>query len=854
MGPDSPRELMEPSPEGYTPLPKNEIPPRLTSGAAPMYWTGAVVKVGRKSNTPCFMCITASFLIIVDTASNTVKRSLHIRDIERCLLARRADTGYTVLIVPYTRTGDPSILLELSQRTGTMPLRILQYVHGLHNGDPIATPPTLTEPPRLRELYKQQASTKPNGYLKKSWFDKRRSQEARNSVRAPVPRAPPAQSYEERTRGRRLQEFRVRLSDRTSPLGISLNVREGVVEIISSDYGLPAQAAGIPDGFIFDTVNYNPVRSQDALRTAIQATPGNPAGGPIEIPVSGWVPQDYLAAPPVPMLTGPFVLPPHEGGQPPHAAAAADSSLHTELEEKERKLQELERRLADKEEELQASNRREAEVPSNEEWSPGDDDMIDLGFMPSGMQSSRGAGAPLVIKVLGDTIKFVPEGPGRVAEFHNGDRVRTATELSFNLENRYLTDQEGQGGPVPRGDPNMLSDIADFCERNQLPLRVNGDQFAVEYRTGQGDALQFTPDMGALGEHFNGQPVGFASRLSYNKEKGILTDQDQRGGRIPDEERFTFLRGVVALCNACDVPHDIDLDDVIRFERQRLAESSFRQTAEREEQERRRRHEEATAAAAAAAAAAEEADTRRQQQEAQQQQERQQFVELQQEEEALKAREMQLREQELEDLEKKLEERDRTVNGFKKSAAGVYHSLRRELANDFPDEDEVVDAIANVPHGFFWYDLCAFFEDDGEDLPRLLRQLPPRTVRAVEAELRKNGVRLPHTSDDVHFSKSAESVSPPLQQQQPQQPQPQPYQQQGVPGDGSNRRFPSLPHPSRRAAATPVEQYYADGAAPPSFGRPPLPSGQDGYGYGNEVAPAQAQFSNPHVDASSMVC
>ena len=802
----------------------------------------------RLQKQKCNFIVTQGFVIVIDDLKGIVKRVLHVRDIEAVTIADD-EIGKKALLVPYRRTGDPSILLLFPNAPNaadtTKALRVMNYARSFHNADPIRTQFVTTD--QIKKQYTTTAVAKPKDYMKGPWMRSKRGPLAMNSVNRPT--KPPtikgasAPQVTFQPTGP-LRNYTISLPSATSPIGIEMKLNEGKVIFSRVEPHSPAALANIPEGLVLSTINGKPINNVLDVSNAVVEAKSLAGDGPVQIPVFGWPPpgahQGQLSP------TNSFAPPPiaPQASIPPSVQSPAptpdflESSFQDQMQREQSMMQQKKDQLLEREREMfeREMFEREQSLRAKEEAlqqrETATTQAIDNGFAlpipgkqqpellddfrspPSKGSFSKGTDHPDALRfdAGGDVVEFIPEGIGIVGEFHNGKKRGVAHALHFNSARRELLDQDGRGGKVPnrKDNPLILRTIATFCDDHHVPITVEGEEFIVKYRTAKGDKMTYTPDLGAIGQHFNGQLVGMATELNYDLTKGVLVDQEAHGGKIPEESRLPILQGIVDLCGVSDVPHNINMEAVRSFEKGRRELESERQHFDnmKKQHDMSERQQAVQKASPPSIPAPKEAPSKEKDLEEQE------------------SRHLKQREAELADLERLLLERERAVNDFKDSPAGLYHRLKTELSSEHPNEEEITDSIVRVPNSLHWYDLCTFFEDDGADLPRLLRSLSPSCVHAIESALRFKGVHLPAstkqmkqkaeeeyydeeeeeetlTAPSPKFSRSVKtpvvpqrqellSVVPQRQEIVPQRQEVVPQRQE--PGGDAGRAFPSTAH------------------------------------------------------------
>eukprot|EP01059_Diplonema_ambulator_P031396 TRINITY_DN5740_c1_g1_i2.p1 TRINITY_DN5740_c1_g1~~TRINITY_DN5740_c1_g1_i2.p1 ORF type:complete len:888 (+),score=341.97 TRINITY_DN5740_c1_g1_i2:105-2768(+) len=716
-------------------------------------------KLNRKGggNKPAVLLVTVE-MVILCTMEGIMMRSLMLRDIEKVLYVQEHPAGdVRAAIIPYRTVSDPAIMVRLGGADPLHSLRVMNYVRQSQNTEPLKEEKITQQ--SLQRLSSTVSFKRPDDYMKQPWLERKLSVDS--SFHRQSPDSSPRSSSP-----RTLKAFNIDLPSSTSAVGLSFSITNQTVQVTGCDEGGPSQKAGLRAGHIITKIGNMPVSSHEEIKQAVDLAKAASSGPPIRIQVIAYHPNDTsLPMPPAPASAASSNLSAQSEKErlmeKERAIEKAMGDRERELKEREKQLTEREQRLAvaKEAEEISRSRRETDEVlrspkspkqgaPTFSSPSPyhpyhppsvdgshfedssemlfNDDsitDVIDRHMMQRAGPAILPAPQVISFYVNDDLIEFIPEADG-ICEYINKVKVGVATALTWNPENRILHDQNGNGGTIPREDPRLLEKIAAFCDVNNLPLTVLGDGFSVQFRTQTNDVLRYTAHMGRLGVFVNGAMVGYAVEIVYNELHELVTDQAGSGGKLPDVGKVEILSKLAKLCDACDVPHNIDADTMLTREAQKTELAELRKSNEELKQRYIQEVEKEQLAA-------EEKNKLK--------------AETEKLEEEHRARLAMLddRERRLLEKERELGERERKADEANVSAAAIYRALHH-LLNDAPvvPEDDVVGVIAKVKNGFHWYDICEYFQEDGDDLPALLRGLSDRTVVKVESVLEAKGIRL----------------------------------------------------------------------------------------------------------------
>eukprot|EP01060_Flectonema_neradi_P036867 TRINITY_DN724_c0_g2_i1.p1 TRINITY_DN724_c0_g2~~TRINITY_DN724_c0_g2_i1.p1 ORF type:complete len:902 (+),score=158.03 TRINITY_DN724_c0_g2_i1:62-2767(+) len=663
------------------------------------------------------------FLVTTPTkAGDNMNRALKLGDINKMCLTE-SKKGYQVAIIPYNQCPDPGIMLGLLSGPRGDPteiLRILNFCREQFYGVPIPT--ERVAPSYLKRLLKSDvfdgSNRAPRRENYKQWSHRREV--------LPFKPRPPTPDLSS------LRTYNIQLHDHNEPIGITMESRNSIVKARDLVPGSAAARAQIPPGVTIYSVQGKKVGRVDEVKDEIIAAKQaqfSIAKPEIQIQCYGNGTQGAGE-------TNTFSVGPTLAAAPPVSAIPIPTNSPSQISQKSStKSNRIETPIippppaagAQVFPSMPVVEKKTSHYSSGSSYDSDDESSSSFGddkdYLPPTISFQD---------KTNNRIEFRREAGG-LGEFVNGYRVGRATLLVWFPQRRFLHDQNGKGGHVPKEDVQVLRRLKQFCSEAKVPLRVEGQDLIVEFTSNTGDTMRYVPDLGEVGQYINGIRCGSAISMSYNPISGSVTNQMGVGCKIPDKWLHSILSKLAVLCDACDVDHNIK-SDVLAM----IARNENQQPRSPPPSERRQPS----------------VDLNRQK-------------ELQKVEDELaleeaKAISLEKRRAELERLESELDTREQQIKDFEASPPGMFQKLQVCFASQFPNDAEVLKLLGDVVSAFYWFDLCRTFEDSSLDLPTLLHNhlLPASFDEAVKLLSMKNiELEAPRSPDRSHHSIPNEPVA-----------------------------------------------------------------------------------------------
>ena len=174
----------------------------------------------------------------------------------------------------------------------------------------------------------------------------------------------------------------------------------------------------------------------------------------------------------------------------------------------------------------------------------------------------------------GDLVRFT-EGDGAVMEeVHTRGRWRhmgTATKMIYEPRKRILTDQNGQGGVIPKSSDleAILDGVVEVAVASGIShnIRSKGSYqtgaATAEFTAPSGDIIKFVATDKGVEEQImslrtgSWTTIGMATELLFNKTKKSLVDQNGSGGVLPSAGLPQLLSRIKIVAEQAAIKHNI---------------------------------------------------------------------------------------------------------------------------------------------------------------------------------------------------------------------------------------------------------------------------------------------------------
>ena len=641
-------------------------------------------KGGGKKKNARILVLEDMLLVTTSTKNGDImNRALKLGDIEKMAIAETGK-GYQVALIPYTQCPDPGVMLGLLRahsQDATEILRILNYCRSTFYG--VEIPVQRVSREYLKNMLQSQVF---EGNSRAPHRENYRAWSHRQQVVPVRPRAPTPDLSSLRT-------FTIQLNDHNEAIGVTMESVNGVVKAKELTPGSAAARAGIPQGVFIYTVQGKKVSNIVEVRDEVVAA--KQAQFAIARPelqvqcygngIQGAADTNTFSVSPAPVEKFvPLAVPSSSLQQPPSQVSQKSSTKSNRIETPIAAIAPPPPEAGDQVfPTVQEMNQKKSSY-SGSSYDSDDDSNA------SSFQRADDYLPPTISfhDKTNNRIEFRREDHG-LGEYVNGYRVGRAKLLVWFPLKRFLHDQNGKGGHIPKEDVHVLRRLKRFSEEAKVPLRIEGQDLVVEFTTISGDTMRYVPELGEIGEFINGVRCGTAITMTYNPISGTVTDQLGAGCKIPDKWLHGILSKLAVLCDACDVEHNIK-PEVLAM----IARNASQKHVPQEPQ------------------SPPPSDVNRQK-------------ELQKVEDELaieeaKATSLEKRRSELERLEQELDKREHHIRDFEASPAGMFQKLQLCFSSQFPNDAEIIKLLGDVVSSFYWFDLCRTFEDSSLDLPTML--------------------------------------------------------------------------------------------------------------------------------------